>query len=228
MMEPERYELQEAPVYRFELNRREWFEVLGGGLLVLVLAGKSEAQESGGARRRSRRPPLPQDVGAWLHIGEDSAVTVYTGKVEVGQNIRTSLAQAVAEELGAPMESVRMVMGDTDLTPFDMGTFGSMSTPVMSPQLRRAGATAREALVGLAAKKWGVDRGSLTVRDARVVDKSAIAFGCIRRADARSEAVGNDTSGTGSHLGYQLERDGEAHSQSECASHRNRPAQIPV
>jgi isoquinoline 1-oxidoreductase len=170
MMEPERYELQQPPVYRFELNRREWFEVLGGGLLVLVVTGRSEAQESGGARRAFRRPPLPQDVGAWLHIGEDSAVTVYTGKVEVGQNIRTSLAQAVAEELRAPIDSVRMVMGDTDLTPFDMGTFGSMSTPVMSPQLRRAGATAREALIGLAAKKWSVDRASLTVRDARVAD----------------------------------------------------------
>jgi nicotinate dehydrogenase subunit B len=185
MMEPERYELQQPPAYRFELNRREWFEVLGGGLLVLVLAGDAEAQESGGGRRGVRRPPMPQDVGAWLHIGEDSVITVYTGKVEVGQNIRTSLAQAVAEELHAPVESIRMVMGDTDLVPFDMGTFGSMSTPVMSPQLRRAGATARETLIAMAAKKWNVDRTALTVRDARVVERSG----------SRSESFGQLTHG---------------------------------
>ena len=80
-------------------------------------------------------------------------VTVYTGKVEVGQNIRTSLTQAVAEELRAPLTSIRMVMGDTDLTPFDAGTFGSRTTPTMSPQLRKAAAAAREMLIDLAAEQ---------------------------------------------------------------------------
>jgi isoquinoline 1-oxidoreductase len=102
-------------------------------------------------------------------------VKVYTGKVEVGQNIRTSLAQAVAEELRTPLESIQMVMGDTALCPFDMGTFGSMTTPMMSPQLRRAGAAAREALIDLAAKQWGSDRASLSVRDGRVVNGSKSA-----------------------------------------------------
>jgi isoquinoline 1-oxidoreductase len=177
IMEPDRYELNEKPAYRFELNRREWLEALGGGLLVLVLASELEAQESGGGGRRGglRGAPLPQDVGAWLHIGQDSAITVFTGKVEVGQNIRTSLAQAVAEELRAPVESVRMVMGDTALCPFDMGTFGSMTTPMMSPQLRRAAATAREALIDLAAKQWNTDRASISVRDGRVVNGSQSA-----------------------------------------------------
>ena len=68
---------------------------------------------------------LPKEVSAWIHIGADGNVTVFTGKVEVGQNIRTSLAQAVAEELRAPFDSVTMMMGDTDLVPWDMGTFGS-------------------------------------------------------------------------------------------------------
>jgi isoquinoline 1-oxidoreductase len=177
IMEPDRYELNEKPAYRFELNRREWLEALGGGLLVLVLASELEAQESGGGGRRGglRGAPLPQDVGAWLHIGQDSAITVFTGKVEVGQNIRTSLAQAVAEELRAPVESVRMVMGDTALCPFDMGTFGSMTTPMMSPQLRRAAAAAREALIDLAAKQWNTDRASISVRDGRVVNGSQSA-----------------------------------------------------
>ena len=85
-------------------------------------------------------------------------VTVYTGKVEVGQNARTSLTQAVAEELHAPVASIRMVMGDTALTPFDMGTFGSQTTPRMWPQIRKAAATAREMLIDLASQKWMVER----------------------------------------------------------------------
>jgi nicotinate dehydrogenase subunit B len=184
IMEPDRYELNEKPAYRFDLNRREWFEALGGGFLVLVLAADVEGQESGGGGRRGgfRGAPLPQEVGAWLHIGQDSAITVFTGKVEVGQNIRTSLAQAVAEELRAPVESVRMVMGDTALCPFDMGTFGSMTTPMMSPQLRRAAATAREGLIDLAAKQWNADRASISVRDGRVVNGSQSAtFGELTR-----------------------------------------------
>jgi len=58
-----------------------------------------------------------------------ATVTAFCGKVEIGQNIRTSLAQTVADDLRVPFESVRMVMGDTALTPFDAGTFGSRTTP---------------------------------------------------------------------------------------------------
>ena len=89
---------------------------------------------------------MPQEIGAWLHIDAKGAVTVFTGKVEVGQNARTSLTQAVAEELGAPLSSIEIVMGDTERTPYDMGTFGSMTTPQMVPQLRRAAAAARALL----------------------------------------------------------------------------------
>src|SRR5438876_11866 len=80
-------------------------------------------QESGRSQRRM--DDMPKDIGAWLHIGEDGNVIVFTGKVEVGQNIRTSLSQAVAEELRVPTSQIKLVMGDTLLTPYDMGTFGS-------------------------------------------------------------------------------------------------------
>jgi len=73
---------------------------------------------------------------AWLHIGENDKVTVYTGKVEVGQNIRTSLSQGVAEELRLPVEKIELVMGDTQLTPFDMGTFAPR--PAGPPPIRQA------------------------------------------------------------------------------------------
>ena len=147
-LEPERYELLAAPPYRFDLDRREFFKFLGAGVLVVsVLKPAIVAQESGGARR-GRGDSLPKEIDAWLHLGESGKVTVYTGKVEMGQNIRTSLAQAVAEELYVPMDKIEIVMGDTQLTPFDMGTFGSRTTPTMNLQLRKVAAAAREMLIG--------------------------------------------------------------------------------
>ena len=139
--EPERYELLAGPAYNFPLDRRGFFKTLGGGI---VVASFLRAQESGGGRRGGQS--APKEISAWLHIDRNGAVTAYTGKVEVGQNARTSLTQAVAEELGAPMSAIEMVMGDTERTPFDMGTFGSMTTPQMVPQLRKAAAAARQLL----------------------------------------------------------------------------------
>src|SRR6266478_8600558 len=174
MLEAERYELFEGPAYRFALERRDFFQLLGGGLVFLLMCDDpASAQESGRGRARSGEA-LPQTIGGWLHIGEDGAVTVYTGKVEMGQNIRTSLAQAIAEELHVPIATIHLVMGDTDLTPFDMGTFGSRTTPTMAPQLRKAAAAAREVLIDLAAQQLSVDPASVKIVDARFVnhDKS--------------------------------------------------------
>jgi nicotinate dehydrogenase subunit B len=174
-LEPERYELTSGPCYHFDLgwldlDRRDFFRVLGAGvLLVTVLKQVPGAQESGGARR-SRGDSLPKEIDAWLHIGEKGKITVYTGKVEVGQNIRTSLSQAVAEELRVPVEKIDMVMGDTQLTPFDMGTFGSRTTPTMNLQLRKAAAAARDLLVDLAAAQWQTDRQHLAAADGKITD----------------------------------------------------------
>jgi isoquinoline 1-oxidoreductase len=150
------------------ISRRDFFGVLGGGIVVVLIADDSDAQESGGGARRGTREAVPETIGAWLHIGEDGMVSVFTGKVEVGQNARTSLTQAVAEELHAPMASIKMVMADTALTPYDMGTFGSRTTPIMWPQIRAAAAAAREMLIDLAAQKWSVDRASVSVAAGKV------------------------------------------------------------
>jgi nicotinate dehydrogenase subunit B len=158
-------------------TRRDFLAALGGGIVVLcVIDEPADAQESG---RRSRGGDArPAEISAWLHIGEDGGVTVFTGKTEVGQNIRTSLAQAVAEELHAPVASIQMLMADTDLTPFDMGTFGSRTTPTMAPQLRKAAAAAREALVDLAAAEWNVDRSAVQVAEGKVMSTGhAAGFG---------------------------------------------------
>lgn len=131
------------------------------------------AGQSGGGRwQRSGDPESPR-IGDWLHIQEDGSVTVYTGKVEVGQNIRTSLAEVVASELCVPLESVTVVMGDTELTPFDPGTFGSRTTPTIAPRLRQVAGAARELLLTMAANRWGVNPGELHVSDARVIHETS-------------------------------------------------------
>jgi isoquinoline 1-oxidoreductase len=178
-LEPERYELDEGLPYRFELGRRGFLHLLGG-VVVLVTASDLESQESG----RSGRESADDDLAAWLHVAEDGTVTVFTGKVEVGQNARTSLSQAVADELHAPLASIRLVMGDTDLTPYDAGTFGSRSTPYMAPQLRKAAAVARELLKELAAREWGVDAAALVVAEGKVshpATSRTIGFGGLTR-----------------------------------------------
>lgn len=176
MLEVERYELHAGPTYRFEPDRRDFFKLLGGGLVLLLsLDSKVSAQESG---RGGRGQGLPENIGAWLHIGEDGAITVFTGKTEVGQNIRTSLAQAVAEELRAPIASIKLVMADTAFTPWDMGTFGSRTTPTMAPQLRKMAAAARETLIDLAAEKWKTDRTSIAISNGALKSgDQSISFG---------------------------------------------------
>jgi len=175
-LEQERYELFADPTYNFGFDRRQFLKAFTGGIAMIVpmsnLIARTLQQDQGesGGRFNQR---VPQEVGAWIHIEESGTVSVFTGKVEIGQNIRTSLAQAVAEELHVPLTTVRLVMADTDLVPFDMGTFGSLTTPMMAPQLRRAAAAARETLISLAAEQWKVDTNSVRIVDARFVNHDA-------------------------------------------------------
>jgi nicotinate dehydrogenase subunit B len=115
---------------------RDWFDVLPEGLVVVV-----EPDRSGGWSTTS---------GAWLHVGVDGVVTAYTGKVDGGQDNRTSLSITLAESAGVPLGDVRLVMGDTDLCPHDAGTFGSRSTPDAGRELRTLGQGTRRVLDGLA------------------------------------------------------------------------------
>lgn len=188
-MEPERYELDAPLPYRFSFARRSFFKSVGAGIIVLGLLDKAASQEAG--RRRSGGRSAPQDIGAWLHIGEDGQIKVFTGKVEVGQNIRTSLTQAVAEELHAPTSSIQVVMADTQLTPYDAGTFGSRTTPDMARTLRRVAAAARELLIDLAAEQWKADRATLKVEDGKVIDPKgqSIAFGKLTQGQKLTKAV---------------------------------------
>jgi len=186
---------------RFGVDRRSFLKSIGGGFAVLLAVDDlSLAQESGGAGRQGGQK-LPEQVGAWLHIAPDGTVTAFTGKVEVGQNIRTSLTQAVADELRCSPASVKLVMGDTSLTPWDAGTFGSRTTPTMAPELRKMASTARETLVDEAARNWNVDRGRLKVADGCVCDDAGAkkaAFGELARKVDWVKVVG-----TPDHVAHQ-------------------------
>jgi nicotinate dehydrogenase subunit B len=137
-------------------DRREFLKVLGGGIFVFVALREAEVLGQRGGRRgfgQSFGQRLPSDFNAFLRIGEDGRVSCFTGKIEMGQGIITSLAQMLADELNVPLDEVEMVMGDTDLCPWDMGTFGSMSTRFFGPPLRAAAAEARGVLLDLAAER---------------------------------------------------------------------------
>lgn len=182
----------DPPLRAFHPDRRAFLKTLGGGLLVCLAPVRNIAQESG---RRAQEHELPTELGAWIHIGADGQVNVFTGKVEVGQNIRTSLAQLVAEELRTSFDSISMVMGDTDLTPWDMGTFGSRTTPTMGPQLRNMASAAREVLVKTAAARWKADATTLTAADGKVTNphtRESLSYGELTRGEQLVENVSGD------------------------------------
>jgi isoquinoline 1-oxidoreductase len=114
-------------------------------------------------------------LATWLTVRPDGSVVAYAGKVEYGQGIRSGLALEVAEELRVPVHAVEVVLGDTDRVPWDMGTFGSQSTARVGLQLRKAAATARQALLELAADRLDLPASELTCRDGRVASASDAA-----------------------------------------------------
>jgi CO/xanthine dehydrogenase Mo-binding subunit len=140
------------------VNRREFLEIAGAGLLIVATAPPSEAQRGGGAVVLETR----------LHIAEDGFITILSGKIEEGQGALTELTMAAAEELRVPVNRVRMVMGDTDQTPNDGTTAGSGTTPRTAPLVRRAAAAARQLLLAAASRQWGVDGARLEMRDGAV------------------------------------------------------------
>jgi isoquinoline 1-oxidoreductase len=112
---------------------------------------------------------VPDDAGgAWLHVGADGRNTVASGKVEMGQGSTAELIRLASEELRVPASSVRALLGDTDFTPYDAGTFGSLTTPEIVPEVRAAAVTARETLLRVAAEAWEIDVADLTAADACV------------------------------------------------------------
>ncbi len=155
----------------FYVNRREFIKLSGGGIFIFLVLGDTSVLSQERRPRRFRFGQQILDFNAYLRIGEDGRVACYTGKIEMGQGIVTSLAQMLADELDVSLDIVDMVMGDTDLCPWDMGTFGSMSTRFFGPQLRAAAAEARLVLLELGAEQLKVPVEDLATEDGIVFNK---------------------------------------------------------
>ena len=156
---------------RGKITRRAFLKAVGGGIVILFSAGILPAQERRWIQEAAGTE-LPRDFNAFLRIGADGRVSCFTGKIEMGQGIITSLAQMLADELDVPVARVDMVMGDTDLCPYDMGTFGSRSTRFFGPPLREAAAMARGVLLTLASERIKAPRERLVTRDGVVLDRT--------------------------------------------------------
>ena len=145
-------------------TRREF--LIGSGALVVTFSLAREAHAQTGAPTGGTAKPLALDqVDTFLAVHKDGAVTMYTGKVDLGTGIRIALPQMVAEELDVPIDKIKLIEGDTALTPDQGPTWGSLSVQVAGVQLRQAAATARQALVQMAVQKLGMPAGDLAVKD---------------------------------------------------------------
>ena len=154
-----------------DLSRRGFLGLAGSGLFVFFRVEPIEAFQE--PARLPSRQLYPTDFNAYLRIGADGRVGCMVGKVELGQGSMTALAQLLAEELDVAFDSVDMVMGDTDLCPWDMGTFGSLSVRMFGPALRAAGAEARAVLLQMAAERLEAPAGRLQVEAGVVSDPSS-------------------------------------------------------
>ena len=147
------------------MQRRNFIKLLGGGIFIFFqpwhqFIGSSVPQER----------TLTEDYNSFLQIAEDGTVKCFTGKIEMGQGIITSLPQMMADELNVPLGNIKIVMGDTDLCPYDAGTWGSQTTQTFGPAMRAALAEARTVLAELASTRLGVPVSQLEVKEGIVFD----------------------------------------------------------
>ncbi|MDR3719229.1 MAG: molybdopterin-dependent oxidoreductase [Bryobacteraceae bacterium] len=152
-----------------EVTRRDLLALAGSGLFVLFSTKEAHAQ----TEKAPDRPTFPTDFNAYLRIAPDGKVTGLAGKIEMGQGSRTVLSQLIADELDVEYDSVEMIMVDTDVSPWDMGTWGSLNVRQYSLLVRAAAAEARAVLLQMASEKLGVPVSRLVVHAGVISDQTA-------------------------------------------------------
>jgi nicotinate dehydrogenase subunit B len=164
-------------------TRREFLQQSGALVVSFALAGRVAAQEPGARGGAPDRLPGSLDkaphLDSWIRIDADNRVTVFTGKCELGQGIKTALIQVAAEELEVEFARVTLVTADTAATPNEGFTAGSNSMKDSGVALRNAAAQVREILLGKAGERLSIDAGSLLVRDGTIVapDGRRVTYG---------------------------------------------------
>ena len=178
------------------LTRRELLE--GTGLLIVAFAmGRAPSALAADGGDIAARPTAPEQLDSWLTVGRDGQVVLYTGRVDLGTGTETLFTQFVAEELDVPVGRVKVVMGDTRLTPDQGKTTASMNAVRGSQPVRVAAAEARARLIALASERLGVPASELGTAEGYVVHSSGagerIAYGDLvgdKRLQATLEPVG--------------------------------------
>ena len=152
-------------------NRRDFIKKIGSGLIIVFALRNYEALA---INENSENEIL--NFNTYLRIKEDGRIECYTGKIEMGQGVMTSLAQVLAEELEVSIDKIDMIMGDTDLCPYDAGTWGSLTTRFFDPILRGAAVEARMEIIKLAASKLHLPENQLKIENGKVVNFFHIGF----------------------------------------------------
>src|SRR5256886_11297077 len=138
------------------VNGREFLRTGAATGATLVIGLYLPAFDPRGSHAPAARQPFKPN--AWIEIRPDGAVTIWTGRSEMGQGVRTAMPMIVAEELEADWTRVRVAQADADPAYGDQVTLGSRSVRSGFEPLRKAGAAAREMLIGAAALTWNLPR----------------------------------------------------------------------
>jgi len=174
------------------LSRREFVRDTGGLLIDFSLADSGIVPRLlAAASPESFATPSPSRLDAWLRIGNDGIVHVFTGKPEIGMGVETAYAQIVAEELDVSVDHVDFVLGDTARTANQGGVGGSTSIMMGAKPLRNAAANARYLLTQLASSRLGAPPEQLQVKDG-IVSVMGDASKKISYADLASAGELND------------------------------------
>jgi nicotinate dehydrogenase subunit B len=147
-----------------ELSRRDFLTRSGALVVSFSMAPLFEPLALGQGEFATHPSHIdPARLDSWIAVGSDGIVTAYTGKCDFGQGILTAQTQLIAEELCVPLDHVRLIQCDTSVTPDQGTTSGSQSTPTNfnNSGLAQAAATARQALIKMAAQRLGVPASQL-------------------------------------------------------------------
>jgi nicotinate dehydrogenase subunit B len=160
-------------------SRREFLK----GSAALIVSFSIDRHRTAAAQGQpSSKSVSTEQVDGFIGINRMGEVTLYSGKVDLGTGVRTALAQIVAEELDVPLAAVTVIQGDTALTPDQGPTYGSNSIQNGGAQIRQAAATARQALLRIAAKKFNCELSALSVADGEITSKQtrqSVSFGAL-------------------------------------------------
>jgi nicotinate dehydrogenase subunit B len=150
------------------IDRRDFLKNMGGGIFIVF----SLSQLAFASRYKLPDDDSLPQFNAFLRVKEDGSVDCFSGKIEMGQGINTSLAQILADELEVDIHRVNMIMGDTDLVPYDAGTWGSMTHRFHDQLIRAAAAEAREVLKELASEKLNIPIERLKASNGKITDST--------------------------------------------------------